>query len=28
MLANGQAFPSLNSYSEGVTIADDGWVDV
>jgi hypothetical protein len=28
MLANGQAFPSLNSYAEGVTIADDGSVDV
>ena len=28
MLANGHAFPSLNSYFEGVTIADDGSVDV
>jgi len=28
MLANGQAFPNLKSYSEGVTIADDGSVDV
>ena len=28
MLANGHAVPSLNSYFEGVTIADDGSVDV
>ena len=28
MLANGHAVPSLNSYFEGVTIADDGSADV
>ena len=28
MLANGQKFPSLNTYSSGVTTADDGSVDV